>query len=181
MLINDAVVLSTLPLTNFAANGAIGTAAATVDIVSSITVVQTTAGISLTLPTPTDSTAGQRLEVANHSTSTQSFILGGVNVGVGSTARFSWDGVAWLTSLSGVRNQGASISVVNIAAGASVVTHNLALPSGKFSSVSFRAYNANGNEVVFRRNKAADTANVLGLTSPIALTGTFVFDITPLA
>lgn len=181
MLINDTLVLATLPLANFLTSGAIGTAAATVDVVSSIVITQTTASVSLTIPSPTDTTAGQRLEVANHSASSQAFTIGGTPVAVGSIARFSWDGAAWLTTLLGVRNQGASISQVNVAAGASVVTHNLALPTGRFSSINFRAYNSTGSEVVFRRNKATDTANVMGLSSPIALTGTFVFDITPLA
>jgi len=57
------------------------------------------------------------------------------------------------------------------------------MPTGAFSSVIFRAYNSIGNEVVFKRNTAADTANVIGLSSPVALTTNLPirFYVTPLA
>lgn len=44
-------------LSNFAANGTIGTAATTVDTKTTFNINQTTANVTLSLPTPTDVTA----------------------------------------------------------------------------------------------------------------------------
>jgi hypothetical protein len=78
MIINENLILSTLSLPNFTANGNIGTASATVDIVSSFNIAQTTAGISLTLPTPTNLVDGQVATVVNSGTT--SFNLNGKEV-----------------------------------------------------------------------------------------------------
>jgi hypothetical protein len=180
MQINDNIGLATIAQANFAANGAIGTAAATVDIASSFVVTQTTAGISVTLPSPTDTTAGLELNYINSGASTQSITVGGLVLTPGTMASFRWDGTAWASLSVGLRNMGASVLVASVVAGASVVTHNLAMPAGKFSSVIFRAYNAAGTEVVFKRNKAADTANVIGISNPVVVAN-ITFDIVPLA
>lgn len=177
--INDNFKTATIALSNFAANGALGTAATTVDITSTFVITQTTAGISLTLPTPTDATAGDRLVVINGTASTTGITVAGVPLAIGEQAIFTWSGTAWITN-DGGRNMGTSILVASIPVGNSLVTHNLALPTGTFSQVIFRAYNAAGNEVTFKRNKVADTTNAFGISSPVALTN-ITFDIIPLA
>ena len=58
-------MLAALTISDHASSGSIGTAAATVDIATTLNVNQTTPGISLTLPTPTDSTGGRLLYVSN--------------------------------------------------------------------------------------------------------------------
>lgn len=57
------------------------------------------------------------------------------------------------------------------------------MPTGQFSSVIVRAYNTLGNEIVFRRNKAGDTTNVVSFKVPAAITTNLpiTFDIIPLA
>lgn len=63
--VNGAEVLRTVALGNFAVNGAIGTAAATVDIASTITINQTTGNITLTIPNPLNLQQGRVLNISN--------------------------------------------------------------------------------------------------------------------
>jgi hypothetical protein len=178
--INDNLKTATLPLT-VAAAGVIATAPLSVDIASSFNVAYTgVANGVVTLPNPTDAQAGDRVRVAN--TGTVAFSIGGDTLQPGFHTLAHWTGTAW-SFLDGGRNAGVSIAVAAVPAGALLVTHNLSMPAGTFSSVLFRAYNTLGNEIVFKRNKAADTANALGFTSPVALTTNLpiTFDFSPLA
>ena len=177
--INDNFKTATIALPNFTANGALGTAITTVDIASTFVITQTTAGINLTLPNPTDATPGDRLIVINSTTSTNSIAIVGVRLSIGEQAMFTWSGTAWITN-DGGRNMGTSVLVASVPVGNSLVTHNLALPTGTFSQIIFKAYNSTGNEVTFKRNKVADTTNAFGISSPIVLTN-ITFDIIPLA
>lgn len=178
--INDNLKMATLPLA-VAVAGPIATALLSVDIASSFNV--TYSGIAdgaVTLPNPTDAQAGDKVKIAN--VGTVSFTIGGDKLSPGFHTYAHWTGTAW-SFLDGGRNSGVSIPVATVAAGNFLVTHNLAMPAGSFSSLVFRAYNAIGNEVVFKRNKAADTANALGFSSPVAITTNLpiVFDIASLA
>jgi hypothetical protein len=95
---NGATLNSTLALTNFAANAPIGTAAATVDIYTSVSVLQTTGSIVLTIPTPTTSPTtvfGRVLYLSNIGTA--SFVVSGATISPGTTATLIWsntDGAA---------------------------------------------------------------------------------------
>jgi hypothetical protein len=180
MFINDTIKTATLALT-VAAPGAIATAPLSVDIASSFNINYTGAANGLvTIPNPTDGQAGDRIIVAN--TGTIAFSLGGDSINPGAHTLLHWTGTAW-SIFDGGRNAGASISVATVPAGALLVTHNFAMPVGSFSSVVCRAFNSAGNEVMFRRNKAGDTANALAFTVPAAITTNLpiVFDISPLA
>jgi len=164
-----------------AAPGTIGTAALTVDIASSIAVNYTgTANGVVTVPTPTDVQAGDRVSILN--VGTQPFSLNGDSIPVGYFAELRWSGTAWIYQ-DGGRNAGISVPVAAVPAGVLNVTHNLAMPTGAFSSVIVRAYNTIGNEVIFRRNKAGDTANVVSFSVPSAITTNLpiTFNIIPLA
>jgi hypothetical protein len=72
MICTDPLQAATLVLGNFAANGVIGTAAATVDVASAIAVAQTTDGVQVTIPIPTAgaAAAGQMLMIMNTGTAT---------------------------------------------------------------------------------------------------------------
>lgn len=87
-----------LALGNFTASGAIGTAAATVDIYGTIRVSQTTTGIALTLPTPT--LTGSVIQVRVLNTGTVSFSIT-YNIPPGYQLRFVWDpiAVAWKSAV----------------------------------------------------------------------------------
>lgn len=164
-----------------AAPWAIGTAATTVDIASSIAVNYTgTANGAVTLASPTDAQAGDRVKVLN--IGTQPFVINGDAVNPWFHVDAVWNGTAW-NYQDGGRNAGVSVPVAAVPAWVLNVTHNLAMPAGTFSNVIYRAYNTLGNEVVFRRNKAGDTTNVLSFTVPVAITTNLpiTFDIIPLA
>ena len=90
---NGATLNNTLNLGNFAASGAIGSAATTVDIKTSFVIPQTTAAINLTLPSPTTAAAGRIVYVSN--SGTNSFTLNGNTVATGTSAAFVWNGTAW--------------------------------------------------------------------------------------
>jgi trimeric autotransporter adhesin len=80
-------------LGNFAGGGSIGSAASTVDIGQAINVAQTTAGQSLTLPSPTDSTHAHVVYVVN--TGSQSFTLLTKTVAASGAQAAVWNGSAW--------------------------------------------------------------------------------------
>jgi len=86
---NGATVESTLALTDFATGGAIGTAAATVDVYTSISIAQTTAGQTLTIPAPTSSTNYGRLLFLSNIGNT-SFQIGTTTVAAGSSVGLIW-------------------------------------------------------------------------------------------
>ena len=91
-LINRPVSL--VAVTNKATGGSIGTAAATVDIATMITVNQTTASQTLTLPAPTNATPGLIIPVAN--VGSQAFTLYTRSVAASNIPSwFWWDGSAW--------------------------------------------------------------------------------------
>lgn len=94
MITNSPLTLSPTPLSNFAANAAIGTAENTVDRAASVAINQTTAGITLTIPDPTVTTPGKIFIVVN--TGTQSVTVGGKSVSPSTFVIFVWSGSAWL-------------------------------------------------------------------------------------
>lgn len=94
-----STAFGTLALTNFAANAPIGTAAATVDIYTAININQTTASITLTLPSPTTATAGRIIKISN--VGSAAFTVGGVTVGATQATEFFWNGTAWVAEVGG--------------------------------------------------------------------------------
>lgn len=81
-------------LTNFSVSGAIGTAAATVDVKTTFNINQTTSNITLTLPNPTDTTAGRIVYINN--VGTTSFYFYGTQVTPSSSTTAIWNGTAWV-------------------------------------------------------------------------------------
>lgn len=173
--INDTHKTATIAIANLATGGVIGTAPLTVDIASSFEIAQTTASQALSLAPPTDTTAGDRVTVGN--TGTASFTIAGSVIDPGEFADFFWSGTAW-QSQDGGRNQGVEVLVAAVPAGAFTVTHNLGLPATKFSWYVWRARNATGQDVTFRRNPAGDTANMAAFNATVALTN-ITFDFIP--
>jgi hypothetical protein len=91
--LNSAMTISDLPT-----GGNIGTAAATVDIKTTFNVNQTTAGQTLTLPNPTDTTSGRIVYINN--VGSASFTMYGSVIASGKSNAFIWNGTAWVTSVS---------------------------------------------------------------------------------
>lgn len=88
----------TIAITDLAGGGPIGLATDTVDQCSSFTLNQTTAGQTVTLPSPTDATAGRRADLLNIGTTP--ITLYGKTVTNGFGASLRWNGSAWM--LTGV-------------------------------------------------------------------------------
>lgn len=91
--VSGAVVFRPVSLADFAANGAVGTAAATVDMASTLHIAQATASIVLTLPAPTNAQGGRVLTVVN--TGTVAVTVGGEVISAGKGQAFEWDGTVW--------------------------------------------------------------------------------------
>lgn len=84
---------NTVAISNLASGGAIGTAAATVDVYGILLLNQTTSGQTVSLPTPTDSTAGKTVIVMNVGSQSVTILSTTVTAGNGLTA--VWTGAAW--------------------------------------------------------------------------------------
>ena len=97
--IDRGTIFTAIAINNLASGGAIGTAAATVDMGSMFNLNQTTAGQTITLPTPTNGKAGRVAYLAN--TGSVAFTAYGAsgNVAAGATRALVWTGAAW-TGLS---------------------------------------------------------------------------------
>lgn len=91
--VSGSQVLRAVNVANLAANGSVGTAAATVDIASTLVLAQTTANIALTLSNPTNATAGRVLFVTHNGTAATT--VGGKAISPGETLTFIWDGNSW--------------------------------------------------------------------------------------
>jgi parallel beta-helix repeat protein len=92
-------------ISNLASDGNIGTAAATVDIATTFNVNQTTSGRTLTLPSPTVTTAGRIVYVNN--VGSAGFSMYGVDVAPGTAQSFIWNGTNWIpTNIDGAGSGG---------------------------------------------------------------------------
>ena len=91
--VDRGLIYTTVAIGNLASGGAIGTAAATVDLGSAFAVAQTTASQTLTLPSPTNTKAGRVAYLTN--TGSAAFTAYGSTVGAGSSVAMVWNGSAW--------------------------------------------------------------------------------------
>lgn len=87
-------------ISNKASGGAIGTAAATVDVASLFNVNQTTAGQTLTVPNLTNTTKGKTIHINNVGSTAFTLLSKTIEPGTGILLR--WTGSAW--NISGVGN-----------------------------------------------------------------------------
>ncbi len=119
---NGATYNSTLAVTDDADGGALGgglAASASVDVYTSISIAQTTAGQTITLPTPTSSTNyGRILYISN--VGTVSFILSGATMSAGTSATLVWSntngGASWQyagADANGILNQNTADQTAN--------------------------------------------------------------------
>lgn len=103
LVLNSSLVFGQangLAISNKASGGAIGTAAATVDVASLFNVNQTTASQTLTVPSLTNTTNGKTIHINN--VGSVSFTLLGKTVETGTGIILRWTGSGW--SISGVGN-----------------------------------------------------------------------------
>ena len=115
---NGATLNGTLALGDLAA-GAIGTAAATVDIYTAASIAPTVAARTYTIPDPTSTTAGRMFYITNASTTnnfTISMNAGALTSVVNPTSAVTliWNGADWTIAGSGTLS-GANTSLSNLA------------------------------------------------------------------
>jgi hypothetical protein len=84
---------ASVTLADFPTGGVIGTAAATVDTANNANIVQTTSAQTLTLPSPTVTTAGKLVTINN--TGTAIFTMYGSQIAPTGAGIFVWNGSAW--------------------------------------------------------------------------------------
>lgn len=99
MELNSYLLRPRINLSNFATGGVIGTAVATVDIVSSLSVTQTTALQTLSLPSPTITIDGLDLVVYN--AGTIKFDMHTLTIDPGKFAIFEWHNGGWRAPVAG--------------------------------------------------------------------------------
>lgn len=95
MKIANRLIAVPVSVVNQAASGPIGTAALTVDVACGAILAQTTAGITLSIPTPTVVEEGQRFFILNAGTA--AVIVGGMSLSAGSFVDFVYNAGAWST------------------------------------------------------------------------------------
>jgi hypothetical protein len=179
MIIADALKLSQVALASLAASGPIATAALSVDIASNFAVTTTVAALALTLPTPTDASAGDHVIISNAAANTNTYTVNGFTIRPAEFAVFVWNGTTWLNA-DGGRNQGAVITLATMTVGSNAILHNLAMPTGTFSNLAITALNSTGSQVFFKRVTASDVTNSAFVTTPVAVSTPTTFYITPL-
>jgi len=89
-----AQITGSVAIANKPAGGSVGAASATVDMVLSLMVNQTTAAQTLTLPNPSNAGTVRPLFIAN--VGTTSFTVLGVVIATASATEFLWTGSAWI-------------------------------------------------------------------------------------
>jgi hypothetical protein len=96
MEINSFALYEQVDLAALGANGPVGTAAATVDIVAHVGVTASAANLVFTLPNPTDTRNGRIIRVTNKGAN--AFTMYGLNIAASNYATFLWDAGAWHTA-----------------------------------------------------------------------------------
>ena len=104
---------ASVDVTDKATGGAIGAAAATVDVATNFNVNQTTASQALTIPSPTNTTTTKGKVITLNNVGTANFTLGGITVPAGSYgSAFVWTGTVWnpINAASNVAAENGQVS-----------------------------------------------------------------------
>ena len=118
-------------LGNFGGDSAIGAAGATVDQTSTILISQTSTFRSLTLPSPSNTTAGRMVRIVN--TGSAKFQVQGALIAPGLAQSFLWTSNAWLPDTNQKRVLTGTVTIGDINSGGT----NMSLPfTGDFQSVN---------------------------------------------
>jgi hypothetical protein len=194
MIFTTPLQFQPVTLANFAASGAIGTAAATVDLSSTLIVPQTTDGITVSLPSPTAGAAAavQVLTVVNSGTTVALMVDpggGGANVAInpGGFTHFMWTGTAWAYPLSAQSGRFSFINpttsvtltplnyMVSCSNGATAIT--ITLPSAALNPgrgyIIKRFAGSTGTVTLSSVSNIQSTAGTLALTTTLAALGTY--------
>ncbi len=171
---NAGATLNTaVAITDKATGGNIGSAASTVDGATTFNVNQTTASQTLTLPSPTTTTAGRIVYVNN--VGSASFTMYGSVIASGASNAFMWNGSAWVTtiSLSGsvVNTVGTIDSQTKSADGAVISSNAIYLQT---ADATYSGLVSTGSQTFAGAKTFGSTLDVTGnvtLTADLAVNG----------
>jgi hypothetical protein len=104
--VDRGMVYTAITINNLASGGAIGTAAATVDMGTMFNVGQTSASQTVTLPNPTNVKPGRIVYLCNNGTA--AFSAYSASVSAGTCLQAVWTGSAWAASGAGAGGGGTS-------------------------------------------------------------------------
>jgi hypothetical protein len=181
---NGATLNGTLALGDLAA-GAIGTAAATVDIYTAASIAPTVAARTYTIPDPTSTTAGRMFYITNASTSnnfTISMNAGALTSVVNPTSAVTliWSGADWTIAgsgtLSGANTSLSNLSSVNLGTTAlNSTSNNLNITTTTSGNI---VLNSAGTIELQDNTNVTGNISATGTVSGTNLTGTNTGDIT---
>jgi hypothetical protein len=150
---NSSTLNTAMAISNKATGGAIGTAAATVDVATTFNVSQTTAGQTLSLPSPTSTTAGRIVYVNN--VGSANFVMGGITISSSNGSQgYIWNGSAW-TAINAA-TAGTAITLQD-AYDASVAA------AGNSSPVGILTNSTNGNGFFIQAASGKDVPNLFAV------------------
>ena len=152
--LNNTLAIGNLNYTGTGNTGSIGSAASTVDIYTNITIAQTTAGQTLTIPAPTTSTSGRVIYITNIGSA--GYTMAGAVVSPGVTMQFVWNNTtsSWSLVTSGVSGS-------YIQNGTAVQTANFNIQSNSTTDVSAIVQGANSQSADILQVKAASISSPL--------------------
>jgi hypothetical protein len=155
-------------LSDYPSGGAIGTAAATVDNYTTFTIPQSTASQALTLPNPTNTTAGRIVYILN--TGSVSFTMHGVTIVPNGNTSFIWNGSAWSSTSGGANIQldQAHAYKSTSTAIATVTAANLALDIERFDNNNIHSTVTNPSRFTIQKGGTYTITGGVGLSAPLA-------------
>lgn len=101
-----------LAVANLATGGSVGTAATTVDLYSTLFIGQTTAGQTLTIPNPTNTSNGRAISIYHKGTAAVTILGRSIAAGVG--VELLWDPVALAWVISDVAVSAPAFAVLEL-------------------------------------------------------------------
>jgi hypothetical protein len=152
--LNNTLAITDKDYTGSGNTGSIGTAGATVDIYTSFTINQTTAGQTLTIPAPTTTTTGRLIYITNIGSA--GYTIGGSVASTGTTMAFVWNNTtsAWTLVSSGTSGN-------YIQNGTAIQTANFNVQSNAIGSVTATIQGANSQTANIIEVKAAGVGTPL--------------------
>ena len=165
--VNGSTLFETLSIADKPTGGSIGNKEATVDIYTAINLNQTTAGQTLSLPAPTNPTAGRILQVNNIGTA--SVTIGTITIDAQQTADFVWNGTQWAVPtavpqvISGAKTFSAAPSAPSLKL--SDNTNQLLFNSGT-ANVGTLSWTPTAPRTITLPNASGTVALISDITSP---------------
>ncbi|MBV5281098.1 MAG: hypothetical protein JZU53_01555 [Paludibacter sp.] len=164
--VNGSTLFETSVITDKPTGGVIGTATETVDSYTAFNLNQTTAGQTLSLPTPTNTLAGRILQVNN--IGTVSVTIGTITIDAQQTTEFVWNGSGWAVStaipqvISGTKTFSAAPSApsLNLSGSNNQLQFNAGTATGTFT------WQPTGVKIITFPDKTGTVALTTDITSP---------------